>query len=89
MDQTYFSEPGREGQSLISSQRPCLTRSSGQCVERSTDTENEGNARHCHSSGLAVRTRHEDLWNMSAVVEGSLVVVDVSGTYVHEGEGTC
>jgi len=38
---TNFTEPRREWQSLVSSKRPSLTGSSGKCVERSANAENE------------------------------------------------
>ena len=39
---TNLTEPRGEGQGLISRQRPSLTRSSGECVEGSADTQDKG-----------------------------------------------
>jgi hypothetical protein len=61
-NETYFAEPGRKWQCLISSQRPNLAGASGKGIERRADAEDQGNGRHCNGSSSAICASQEDLF---------------------------
>jgi hypothetical protein len=52
---TNLAEPRRERQSLVSTQRPCLSRCCREGVKRCANTQNQRNEHHAHGSSLAAR----------------------------------
>jgi hypothetical protein len=89
MNETNLTEPRREWQSLVSCQRPRLTRCSGECVQGSAHAENEGYCGHCDGCGFAVCACEEDLYaDVSADGRESSSPPADRNTYVHEGERT-